>query len=52
MQQSSNTHVFDICPFFPTQTHVKQSLLSASADAPESILDAMMQLAVCEVSGT
>ena len=30
-------------------TQVKQSLVSASPDAPESILDAIMQIAVCEV---
>ena len=34
----------------PQQTEVRESLLSASADAPESILDAIMQISVCEVS--
>ena len=28
---------------------VNESLISASPDAPESILDAIMQIAVCEV---
>ena len=28
---------------------MNQSLLSASADVPESILDAIMQISVCEV---
>ena len=40
------------CSFLlsPQQTEVRESLLSASADAPESILDAIMQISVCEVS--